>query len=72
VPCKLRITQFLHGKGVKLSEDIIPHVSKQPEVMEAAVEAGKTLGQRLKQGHDRAQVTERMQTIMIEKFEGSA
>jgi hypothetical protein len=70
--CKVGIPYFLHGEGVKLSEDIIPDVSKQPEVMEAAVEAGKTLGKRLKEGHDRLQVTERMQALMMEKFEGSA
>jgi hypothetical protein len=70
--CKVGIPYFLHGEGVKLSGDIIPDVSKQPEVMEAAVEAGKTLGKRLKEGHDRLQVTERMQALMMEKFEGSA
>ena len=50
---------------------MIPDVSKQPEVMQGAVEAGKTLGERLRQEHDRAQVTQKMQAIMMEKFEGA-
>jgi len=70
--CKVGIPYFLHGEGVKITEDIIPDVSKQSEVMQAAVDAGKTLGQRLKEGHDRKRVTEKMQAIMMEKFEGSA
>jgi hypothetical protein len=40
--------------------------------MQAAVEAGKKLGQRLQQGHDRTQVTQKMQAVMMEKFKGSA
>jgi hypothetical protein len=58
--------------GVEISEDIAADVSKQPAVMRATVEAGKTLGQRLKEGHDRAQMTEKIQAIIMEKFEGSA
>jgi multimeric flavodoxin WrbA len=70
--CKVGIPYFLHGEGVRISDDMIPDVSKQPEVIEAAVEAGKTLGHRLKKGHDRAPLTEKVQAIMMEKFEGSA
>lgn len=69
--CKVGIPHFLHGEGVKISEEIIPDVTKQPEVMQAAVEAGKKLGERLRDGHDRAQVTQKMQAIMMEKFEGA-
>lgn len=70
--CKVGIPYFLHGEGVKITEDIIPDVTKQPEVIQAAVAAGKKLGQRLQQGHDRMQVTQKMQAVMMEKFEGSA
>ena len=69
--CKVGIPYFLHGEGVKISEDIIPDVNRQPEVMQASVEAGKKLGQRLQSGHDRMQVTQKMQAIMMAKFEGS-
>jgi hypothetical protein len=70
--CKVGIPYFLHGEGVKISEEIIPDVTKQSEVMQAAVEAGKKLGKRLQQGHDRTQVTRKMQAVMMEKFKGSA
>jgi multimeric flavodoxin WrbA len=68
---KVGIPYFLHGEGVKISEEIIPDVTKQPEVMQAAVEAGKKLGQRLQNGDDRMQVTQKMQAVMMEKFQGS-
>ncbi len=70
--CKVGIPYFLHGEGVKISEEIIPDVSKQPEVMQAAVKAGENLGQRLREGHDRILVTQKMQAVMMEKFKGSA
>jgi hypothetical protein len=70
--CKVGIPYFLHGEGVKISEEIIPDVTKQSEVMQAAVEAGKKLGKRLQKGHDRTQVTRKMQAVMMEKFKGSA
>jgi hypothetical protein len=69
--CKVGIPHFLYGEGLKISEEIIPDVTKQPEVIQAAVEAGKKLGERLRNGHDRAQVTQNMQAIMMEKFEGA-
>ena len=69
--CKVGIPYFLHGEGVKITEQIIPDVTKQPEVMEAAEQAGKLLGSRLSEGHDRARVTQKMQAIMMEKFKGS-
>ena len=56
---------------MKITEEIIPDVSKQPEVMQAAEDAGKILGQRLREGHDRMQVTQRMQAVMMEKFKGA-
>ena len=47
---------------------MIPDVSKQPAVMEAAAAAGRELGRRLREGHDRAAVTRRMQARMMEMF----
>ena len=69
--CKVGIPYFLHGEGMKITEQMIPDVAKQPEVMKAAEEAGKLLGRRLREGHDRARVTQKMQAIMMEKFKGS-
>jgi hypothetical protein len=39
--------------------------------MEAAVEAGKELGHRLREDHDRMQVTQKMQAVMMEMFQGA-
>lgn len=47
-------------------------VAKQSKVMAAAVEAGKSLGQRLKHGHDRMVVTQNMQKKMMAMFASSA
>ena len=64
----------LRGKkilGCKITEEITPAVEKQPEVMQAAVDAGKELGRRLSEGHDRATVAAKMQQQMMEKFKES-
>lgn len=66
--CKVGAVNMLFGKGVKITEEIIPQVTKQPEVMEAAVAAGKALGHRLRNGHDRLAVTQKMQQTLMKKF----
>jgi len=63
--CKVGVPYMLYGEGLKISEAIIPDVGKQPEVMAAAAHAGKMLGQRLHEGHDRMQVTQKMQGKMM-------
>lgn len=70
--CKVGIPYFLYGEGVKITPEIIPDVTKQPEVMQAAAAAGQLLGERLRQGHDREAVTLKMQHKMMELFKGSA
>ena len=70
--CQVGIPNLLHGEGVKITDDIIPDVTKQPKVMDAAVKAGQLLGERLRNGHDRARVTQRMQEKMMAMFESSA
>ena len=65
------VPYFLYGEGAKITPDMIPDVSKQPEVVEAAKNAGKLLGNRLREGHDREQVTRKMQKIMMELFKES-
>jgi hypothetical protein len=63
---------MIHGEGVKITPDMIPDVAKQTKVMAAAVEAGKLLGQRLTNGHDRMVVTQKMQKKMMAMFASSA
>jgi multimeric flavodoxin WrbA len=70
--CQVGIPNLLHGEGVNITDDIIPDVAKQPKVMDAAVKAGQLLGERLRNGHDRARVTERVQEKMMAMFESSA
>jgi len=64
--CKVGIPVMLHGPGVEVSPETAPAVRKQPEVMAAAAAAGKNLGERLRRGHDRARVTEKMQKKLLE------
>lgn len=63
---------FLHGPGVKITEGMIPDVAKQPQAMQAAAEAGKLLGKRLREGHDRGRVTQNMQQRLMAMFAHSA
>lgn len=66
--CQVGIPVLLHGQGVKITDAMIPDVTKQTEVMASAAEAGRLLGQRLRNGHDRAAVTSRMQKQLMAKF----
>jgi multimeric flavodoxin WrbA len=69
--CKVGIPYFLHGEGLKITPEMVPDVTKQPQVMKAAVDAGKILGKRLREGHDRNAVTLKMQQAMMDKFKSS-
>jgi len=69
--CKVGVPLMLFGEGVKITDDMIPQVGKQPEVLEAARAAGRKLGERLRSGHDRAEVTGQMQQIMMQLFSES-
>ena len=70
--CKVGIPMLLHGPGVKITEDMIPDVAKQPEAMQAAAAAGTLLGKRLREGHDRIRVTQNMQQKLMSRFQHSA
>jgi multimeric flavodoxin WrbA len=69
--CKVGIPYFLYGEGVKITPETTPDVTKQPEVLNAAAEAGKLLGERLREGHNRIQVTQQMQRVLMDKFKES-
>lgn len=69
--CQVGIPSMLHGAGVKITEEMIPDVTKQPDVMASAADAGKLLAWRLKSGHDRTAVTQNMQKKMMSMFESS-
>ncbi|GAB6064904.1 flavodoxin family protein [Deferrisoma palaeochoriense] len=69
--CKVGVPYFLYGEGVKITEEKIPRVTKQPGVLAAARAAGTELARRLTQGHDRAEVARRMQALMMQRFKES-
>jgi multimeric flavodoxin WrbA len=69
--CKVGAIHMFFGPGTKITEEITPAVEKQPEVMQVAIDAGKELGRRLNEGHDRAEVAARMQQQMMEKYKKS-
>ncbi len=63
---------MMFGTGVKVTDDMIPDVARQPEVMQAATDAGRLLGERLRNDHDRQEVSAAMQKKMIEMMAHSA
>lgn len=69
--CKVGAIHMFFGPGTKITEDMIPDVEKQTKVMQAATDAGKELGRRLSDGHDRGQVTAKMQQLMMQRFKES-
>lgn len=69
--CKVGALVMVHGEGYKIRKEDIPDVSKQPEAVKAAVEAGKLMAQRLSKGHNRKDVALKMQKLMMEKFKES-
>lgn len=69
--CKVGIPLMLYGPDVKITDDMIPDVTKQPDVMASAAAAGKLLGDRLRSGHDRMAVTAKMQEKLMAMFAGA-
>ncbi len=70
--CKVGVPNMLYGEGIKITEEMIPRVTKQPKVMENAAAAGKQLGERLRNGHDRKAVTQNMQKTLMRMFAESS
>ena len=69
--CKVGIPIMLHGPEVKITDDMIPDVTKQPDAMQAAADAGRLLGERLRNGHDWEKVALMMQQKMMVMLEAS-
>ena len=66
--CQVGIPVMLHGPGVRISEEMIPDVGKQPALLEQAAAAGRLLGQRLKAGNDRQKTAQAMQAKLMAMF----
>ncbi|WP_005033419.1 flavodoxin family protein [Holophaga foetida] len=67
--CKVGIPTMLFGPDPKITDEMIPDVSRQPAVMKAAADAGRLLGERLRKGHDRKAVTQAMQAHLMAMFQ---
>lgn len=70
--CGVGVPRMLFGPNAKIAPEMIPDVTKQPEVMAAAASAGELLGKRLTEGNDRKAVTQKMQQKMMEMMKESA
>lgn len=70
--CKVGVPYMLYGEKFKISQDMVPNVTKQPEVMQAAEDAGRLLGHRLGKGYDRMQVTQKMRQKFMDMLGSSA
>jgi len=66
--CKVGAIHMFFGPGTKITEEITPNVRKQPQVIESARQAGALLGERLRNGHDRAAVAQKVMAWLGEKF----
>lgn len=69
--CKVGIPYFLHGEGLRITPETTPDVIKVSEVVKAAENAGKLLGQRHREGHSRKSVFIKMKKVMLDKFRGT-
>ncbi len=69
--CKVGAVAMMHEPGYKIKDEDIPNITKQAEVMDSANQAGKLLGYRLKNGHNRKTITDKMQIKLMEIFKQS-
>ncbi len=69
--CKVGIPYFLYGENADVSEENVPDVTRQQDVVKSAAEAGRELGRLVREGYDRSEVTGRMQQRMMEMLKGS-
>jgi len=70
--CGVGVPRMVYGENVEITPEMIPDVRKDHETMAAAEAAGKLLGSRLKEGHDREWVTAKMQDKMMALLKSSA
>jgi multimeric flavodoxin WrbA len=68
--CKVGIRYFLYGENAKTTP--APDVMKDQALVASAIEAGRLLGARLRDNHDRKQVTAKMHAYAMERFKASA
>lgn len=70
--CKVGVPRMRYGEGLKITPEMIPDVARDPLLMQAAADAGKLLGYRLRDNHSRRSVTQKMRQQMMERLKSSA
>lgn len=70
--CKVGVPIMLHGESVKITPEMVPDVTRQPDAMQSARNAGQILGERLSKGHDRRAIAQQMQRKMMAMMGESA
>jgi multimeric flavodoxin WrbA len=63
--CKVGGHYMIHGPGVPITPETIPDVMKDQCALDAGAKAGKTLGDALRAGNDRAAVAKEVQEMMM-------
>jgi multimeric flavodoxin WrbA len=66
--CQVGVPVMSHGEGVKITEELIPDITKQPELIASAKQAGRLLKHRLTGNYDSWEVVEKLQKTMMQKF----
>lgn len=70
--CKVGVPRMRYGEGLKITKEMIPDVTRDALLMQAAADAGKLLGYRLRDNHNRKSVAEKMRRQMMERLKSSA
>lgn len=69
--CKVGAIYAVHGEGFKITDENTPCVSKDISCMENAQQAGKKLGNVLRNGHDRRKATQEVKSALMAKRQGN-
>ena len=66
--CNVGAVRMLCGPDVKITDEIIPKIEKQPKVLESARNAGHMLGERLRLGNNRETTAQKVAAFLGERF----
>jgi multimeric flavodoxin WrbA len=69
--CQVGVPVMFHGEDVKITDELIPDVLKQPELIASAKQAGRLLKHRLTDNYGSWEVAEKLQEMMMEKSKTS-
>jgi hypothetical protein len=64
--CEGGAVRIMMSPDARITDEIIPRIDNQPAVLSAAREAGKVLGERLRNGNDRTATAQKIATYLGE------